>query len=259
MHDQPTANDMAAAHAAPQHVQHAAIHAAPEMAADNTAMHITDDDVSIDTMHEHMVTNATEDSSGSDAPTTSQNQEHEPSQYRNADAFVSDSEVYQPGHCDGGRLASCYTEWRIPGVDWTQKSKIYTNLSSHLLDMLAIKYKNKLSQAACEDIMTLRYKLSEVPVDTRPQKYAQFLTFLQDQGVISPEDCQYVAYEYCELCGSLYAGDDHNSSVCLNPDCGCQRVGRTKTFIYRSVNTSVFRAVLPCCPASLYVHPNSST
>jgi hypothetical protein len=142
-------------------------------------------------------------------------------------------EGYLPGRGDGGKLSCCYTEWRLRNVDWTQHSKRFDNLSSDLLDLLLLKAKHKLTQSACEDLMTLRYKRSKIPEGERPVKYAQFLTFLQDQGVLSVENCQYVAYDYCVFCGHLYAGEDHDSPICLNPDCGSRREGNTKTFIYR--------------------------
>ena len=141
--------------------------------------------------------------------------------------------TYTPGVGDGGRLKRCFQRWAIQGVDWTRPSTPFDQLAADIIDVLLWRAKHKATQAAAVDLVRLMYKHNTtVAPNERPTEYRQFLTFLEDRGLISGDT--FVEYNYCLKCGCLYRGAMHASTTCLNPDCGASRCeDATGTFLYR--------------------------
>lgn len=138
---------------------------------------------------------------------------------------------YMPGVGDGGRRKRSFEPWRIKGVDWRRDCEEYDRLARAAIDILLVRAKHSLTQAAVSDIFRIAGALvGGIDAAELPQNFRQMLTFLEDRGFINGD--VFVEYDYCKACGTLYRGATKDCGSCQK--CGLQRNTQTTgTYVHR--------------------------
>ncbi len=122
-----------------------------------------------------------------------------------------------------------FKQERPGNVDWTAHNQTNSQIATICIGELLKKAKHPGTplEMVKDDFVVMRTSFPECPKSC-PQNHKQMLTFLHDQKLLA--ETETVVYDMCAKCYTLYRGDAHDSSTCLNLACG---VGRTPNTVVK--------------------------